>query len=314
MREQIANFFKGFAIGAANVIPGVSGGTIALITGIFERLVNAIKSFDLKALRLLLKGKIKEFVEYTDLVFLIVLALGAVVSIFTFARLLDYLFTYYPIYLWAYFFGLIAASVFYVAKTIDKVTVSVVISFVIGAVVAYGVTVIRPGHPNDNFWYLILCGIISISSMILPGISGSYVLILMGNYKLIVIDAINSLDLRILVPFAIGAAVGIVAFANLLSYLYKRFKNQTIALLTGFILGSLSILWPWKHSYDIDHHLIPADKFGHLLTETKAVFFKNYFPNLDSVFLWAVVFAILGFLSLVLLETWAQKFDTSSKA
>ncbi len=312
MREQIANFLKGFAIGAANVIPGVSGGTIALITGIFERLVDAIKSFDLKALRLLLKGKIKEFVEYTDLVFLIVLGIGAVVSIFTFAKLLDYLFTYYPIYLWAYFFGLIAASVFYVAKTIDKVTVAVVISFIVGAAIAYGVTVIRPGHPNDNFWYLILCGIISISSMILPGISGSYVLILMGNYKLVVIDAINTLDLRILVPFAIGAAVGIVAFANLLSYLYKRYKNETIALLTGFILGSLSILWPWKHSYDIDHNLIPADKYGHLLTDAKAVFFKNYFPQIDSIFLWAVVFAILGFVTLVIIETWAQKSDSKS--
>ncbi len=308
MNEFVSNFLKGFAIGAANVIPGVSGGTIALITGIFERLINSIKSFDLKALKLLLHGRIKEFVQYTDFIFLVQLAIGAVVSIFTLARILDYLFVNYPVFIWAYFFGLIAASVYYVGKTIERVTLSVVISFFVGAIIAYGITVVRPGHANDNFWYLILCGIISISSMILPGISGSYVLILMGNYKLIVIDAINNLDLRILVPFAIGAAVGIVAFANLLSLLYKKYKNQTIALLTGFILGSLSILWPWKYSYDLNHNLIPTNEFGKLLTDTKAVFFKNYFPHIDKIFFWAVLFAILGFLTLVVIEAWAKNY------
>ncbi len=313
MREHIANFFKGFAIGAANVIPGVSGGTIALITGIFERLIDAIKSFDLKAAKLLFSGKFKEFVKYTDLVFLLVLTLGAVVSIFTLARVLDYLFTNYPVYIWSYFFGLIAASVYYVGKTIDKITLSVVLFFILGAAVAYGVTIIRPGHSNDNIWYLMLCGVISISSMILPGISGSYVLILMGNYKLIVIDAINNLDLRILIPFAIGAAVGLIAFAHLLSMLYKKYKDQTIALLTGFILGSLSILWPWKHSYDLNHNLIPADKYGRLLTDAKAVFFENYFPKPDSVFLWAIVFCILGIITLVLIENWAKRFDSNAQ-
>ncbi len=309
MNELLSNFLKGFAIGAANVIPGVSGGTIALITGIFERLINSIKSFDLKALKLLLKGRIKEFVQYTDFIFLMELALGAVVSIFTLAKLLDYLFVNYPVFIWSYFFGLIAASVFYVGKTVDKVTISVVVSFIVGAIIAYGVTVVRPGHPNDNFWYLILCGIISISSMILPGISGSYVLILMGNYKLVVIDAINNLDLRILVPFAIGAAIGIIAFANLLALLYKKYKNQTIALLTGFILGSLSILWPWKYSYDLNHNLIPTDQYGKLLTHAKAVFFKNYFPHIDKIFFWAVFYAILGFLTLVIVEAWASSYE-----
>ncbi len=307
MKEYLANFLKGFAIGAANVIPGVSGGTIALITGIFERLIDAIKAFDIKALRLLLKGKIKEFIEYTDLIFLLTVALGAVVSIFSLAKLLDYLFTYYPIFVWSYFFGLIAASVYYVGKTIDKITISVIISFIVGTIIAVVVTILHPGQPNDNWLYLILCGIISISSMILPGLSGSYVLILMGNYKLIVIDAINNLDLKILIPFAIGAAVGIIAFANILSILYKKYKNETIALLTGFILGSLSILWPWKHHYDLNHHLIPTDKFGHLLIHTKGVYFKNYIPAADNMLLWAILIAIAGVLTLVLIENWANK-------
>ncbi len=302
MREHITNFFKGFAIGAANVIPGVSGGTIALITGIFERLIDAIKSFDLKALRLLFKGKIKEFIEYTDLIFLIVIGLGMVVSIFSLAKLLDYLFTYYPIYIWSYFFGLIGASVYYVGKTIDRVTVGVVVWFLVGAGTAVVVTLFHPGHPNDNWLYLILCGIISISSMILPGLSGSYVLILMGNYKLVVIDAISTLDLKILIPFGVGVVVGLIAFANVLSILYKKYKDQTIAALTGFILGSLSILWPWKNSFDLNHHLIPADRFGHLLENINAVYFKNYLPHWNSTLVWAIIIAISGVLTLVLLE------------
>ena len=307
MREHIANFFKGFAIGAANVIPGVSGGTIALITGIFERLINAIKSFDLKALKLLLKGKIKEFIDYTDFIFLVVIGIGMVTSIFSLARLLDYLFTYYPIFIWSYFFGLIGASVYYVGKTISRVTLGVVLWFVIGAGIAIIVTLIHPGHPNDNWLYLILCGIISISSMILPGLSGSYVLILMGNYKLIVIDAINNLDMRILIPFGVGVVIGLIGFAHILSILYKKYKDQTIAALTGFILGSLSILWPWKHSYDLNHNLIPTDRFGHLLQQADAVYFKNYLPALDSTLLWAVIIAIAGALTLILLESWANK-------
>ncbi len=302
MKENIANFFKGFAIGAANVIPGVSGGTIALITGIFERLINSIKSFDLEALRLLLKGKFKEFARHTDLVFLIWITIGAVVSIFSFAKLLDFLFTNYPIFIWSYFFGLIGASVYYVGKTIDKITTGVVIAFVVGLAIAIGVTMIHPTHSNDNPFYVFLCGVVSITSMILPGLSGSYVLILMGNYHLIVIEAINNLDLSILIPFALGAAVGIIAFAHVLAWLYKRYKDQTIALLTGFILGSLSILWPWKYSYDINHNLIPADKFGKLLSDSEAFFYKAYFPHLDMNFVIALLIAAAGALTLVLIE------------
>ena len=307
MKENIANFFKGFAIGAANVIPGVSGGTIALITGIFERLINSIKSFDLEALRLLLKGKFKEFARHTDLVFLIWITIGAVVSIFSFAKLLDFLFTNYPIFIWSYFFGLIGASVYYVGKTIDKITTGVVIAFVVGLAIAIGVTMIHPTHSNDNPFYVFLCGVVSITSMILPGLSGSYVLILMGNYHLIVIEAINNLDLSILIPFALGAAVGIIAFAHVLAWLYKRYKDQTIALLTGFILGSLSILWPWKYSYDINHNLIPADKFGKLLSDSEAFFYKAYFPHLDMNFVIALLIAAAGALTLVLIERAANK-------
>ena len=160
-------------MGAANVIPGVSGGTIALITGIFERLINSIKSFDLKAIKLLFKLKIKEFIVHTDLYFLIAVIFGILIAIISLARLFDYLFTNFPIYIWAYFFGLVIASVYFVGKTVQKWTISVIITFVIGTIIAVLISVLSPASENNGFIYLILCGVAAICRMILPGLSGS---------------------------------------------------------------------------------------------------------------------------------------------
>jgi putative membrane protein len=237
---------KGMAMGAANVIPGVSGGTIALITGIFERLINSIKSFNLKAVKLLLRGKIKEFTEHTDLYFLIAVFLGVVVAVVTLARLFDYLFTNYPVYIWAYFFGLVLASVYFVGKTVEKWSVPAIITFIIGTAIAVIISVLNPATENRSFFYLLLCGVAAICSMILPGLSGSFILFIMGNYKLVAIDAINERDTGVIVPVLIGAVVGLIAFSHLLSWVLKKFRDQTISLLTGFILGSVAILWPWQ--------------------------------------------------------------------
>ena len=308
IKEATINFFKGFAMGAANVIPGVSGGTIALITGIFERLIDSLKSFDVKAFRLLMKGKIKDFAEHTDLVFLIVVLLGAGVSIVSFAKLLTYLFINYPIFIWAYFFGLILASVWFVGKTIDKFTVGVVFWFIVGSAVAITITLIKPAGESTSFWYLFISGIVAICSMILPGLSGSFVLVLMGEYEL-VLRAVDNFDFAILVPVALGAIVGLLAFAHLLSWLYKKYKNQTIALLTGFILGSLWILWPWKNAYDKNGILLPADKFGKILADVKpeTLIYQKYLPHFDSIVIIAIVLAILGFFTIWILEKTASK-------
>lgn len=258
MKELFGLFFKGMAMGAANVIPGVSGGTIALITGIFERLINGIKSFDIKALKLLIKGDFKAFVVHTDLVFLLVLFMGIGISILSFARLFDFLFTNYPVYIWSFFFGLILASVFFVGKTIEKWSWDVVLIFIVGLAIAITITFLKPASQNESFWYLIFCGVIAVCSMILPGLSGSFVLILLGNYKLVMIDAINQLRLDILFPVVLGAVVGLLGFSYLLSWVFKRYRNQTIAVLTGFILGSLGIIWPWKNEIvqQLDHKKI----------------------------------------------------------
>ncbi len=301
MKENLINFLKGFAIGTANVIPGVSGGTIALITGIFTRLIDSIKSFDLQALKLILKGKFKEFTEHTDFVFLVWVMSGVAVSIFTLAKLLEYLFINYPVFIWSYFFGLIVASVWFVGKTVEKWTFSVILSFVIGTAIALVITFLNPARENSSFGYLFLSGIVAICSMILPGLSGSFVLILMGEYEL-VLHAVGTLDLKVLIPVALGSVVGLLAFSHFLSWLYKKFKNQTIALLTGFILGSLGILWPWKNSFDKAGNLIPADEFGKLLTDAKVYTFERILPQMNWITAVAIILMILGFLTITFLE------------
>jgi len=246
VKEYSLYLVKGMGMGAANVIPGVSGGTIALITGIFERIIHAIKSIDLIALRLLFKGKIKELLERVDFYFLVAVLSGMVISIVTFAKLFKYLFANYPIYIWSFFFGLIVISIFYVGKTISKWKFSVIVSFVIGTAVAVWISYMNPAAPNDSTLYLMICGVVAVCSMILPGISGSFVLILMGNYELIMIDAVSEGNIGILAPAVFGGIVGILALSHVLSWIFKKYKDQTISLLTGFILGSVSILWPWK--------------------------------------------------------------------
>lgn len=248
IKNAVFLVLKGIAIGTANVIPGVSGGTLALITGVFERLINAIKSFNLKAIKLIANGKLREFAVYTDLSFLLLIITGMVIAIFSAARLFDYLFTNYPVYIWSFFFGLILASVWFVFRTIEKWDLSVIITGIVGVIIAAGVTFLTPAQENDNIFYLMVCGAVAICSMILPGLSGSFVLMIMGNYKLVAIDAINELRLEILVPFAIGAGIGLLAFSHLLAWVFKHFRNQTLALLTGFIAGSLGVIWPWKES------------------------------------------------------------------
>ena len=304
MKQYIIYFIKGMAVGIANIIPGVSGGTIALITGIFERLINSVKSFDLKAAQLLVKGQWKAFAQKTDFYFLMTLLAGVGGAIIVLARLFDFLFQNYPVYIWAFFFGLVLASVYFVGKTVEKWKTSVVIAFVAGTAIAIGLSLVNPAAANDNFFYLMLCGVVAICSMILPGLSGSFVLILMGNYQLVAIDAINNRNFDVIIPVGIGAVAGLIAFSHVLSWVFKRYKDQTIAMLTGFILGSLSILWPWKepeYLTDVAGNFIM--KHGEKVIARYSVILPEH---LTTEVLIAAVFMIAGILSIVLVEKMAQ--------
>lgn len=307
MREHIANFLKGFAMGVANVIPGVSGGTIALLTGIFERLINALKSFDVEAVRLLLKFKFKEFAQHVDFGFLLSVFVGVGVSIISVAKLLEFLFQSYPVYVWSFFFGLILVSVWFVGKSIGKIDVAAAVSFVVGAAVAFGLSVMNPATENTAFWYLIICGAVAICSMILPGLSGSFVLILMGNYQLIMIYAVSHFDMKIIIPVAIGVVVGLLAFSHFLSWLLSRYARQTMAVLTGFIFGSLGTIWPWKNPVYLMQDGAEVLKNGKPIIQS----YQMYFPQEFSVeVVVAILLMIAGMAALWALERSSEKTKT----
>ncbi|MCB2220580.1 MAG: DUF368 domain-containing protein [Bacteroidetes bacterium] len=291
---------KGVAMGAANVIPGVSGGTMALITGIFERLINAIKSFNVKAVKLLFSFQFKAFAGHIDLYFLMAVFGGIFIAIVSLAKLFDYLFTNYPVYIWSYFFGLVLASVYFVGKTVTKWTPVVIITFIIGAGAAIVISVLNPAKENSGYLYLLLCGVVAICSMILPGLSGSFVLILMGNYQLVMIDAVNTWNFEILVPVGIGAIAGLLAFSHLLSWVFSRYRDQTISLLTGFILGSVSILWPWQEMIYL------KNESGEMILkngEPIVMQYQRYLPDsLSTEVIFAILIAAAGVVSIWIIE------------
>jgi len=240
-------------MGAANVVPGVSGGTVAFITGIYERLLNAIKNFDTKALSLLQRKRFGDFVKHIDFMFLLVLGLGVVVSVFTLAKVLDVLYVSHKIQVEGAFFGLIAMSIYSVAKMVKTWRGAQAIMLLLGCGIAVSLLFVDQAQESRNYAYLALCGAVAMCSMIIPGVSGSFVLILLGNYKLIMIDSVNALRERdlgtalpILAPVGIGAVLGLVILSRLLSWLFKKYNDSAVALITGFVAGSLAIIWPWK--------------------------------------------------------------------
>jgi putative membrane protein len=305
MKEYIGYILKGLGVGIANIIPGVSGGTIALITGIFVRLINAIKSFGPGAIKLLFQGKLKAFAEKTDFYFLVAVFSGVFLAIVLLAKIFGFLFEHYPVYIWAYFFGLVFASIYFVGKRVDKWSAPAVISLIIGTGIAVIISMFNPATENQGFFYLMLCGVVAVCSMILPGLSGSFVLILMGNYQLVAIDAINNRDLTILLPVAIGAVVGLIAFSHLLSWVFKHYKDQTIALLTGFILGSLNVLWPWKKEEFL------LDESGEMILKKGEPIVSKYvsiLPDAMTKEVWiAILLVVAGIVSIVALELTALK-------
>lgn len=233
-------------MGAANVIPGVSGGTIALITGIYERIIQALRSFRPAQFRLLLNGEPKNFWQAIDGGFLTWLFLGVAISIVTLARLLEWLLVNYEQPTFGFFFGLIAVSIYYVGKAVNRWRIPEGLFLLAGTSIAVAISLMVPAGENAHPIYVAFCGVAAICSMILPGLSGSFVLILMGNYTL-VLEAINELNLGILIPLALGCGFGLLGFAQILGWLLKQFREFTLATMTGFVLGSLLLIWPWKY-------------------------------------------------------------------
>jgi len=298
---------KGIAMGTANVIPGVSGGTIALITNIYERFINALKNINFTAIKLLFTGKIKELISYIDLYFLLQVFTGVLIAFFTIAFLLKYLFLHYPIYTWAFFFGLIIGSSWLIIKKLNKMTLWYWVLLLIGISIPVIMVFLKPINENDNLFYILFCGIIGTSGMVLPGISGSYLILLLGNYKLIMLDAVTTLNLRILIPFLIGSILGLIIVSYFISLLLKKYYNQVLSLLAGFVIGSLALIWPWKYSIDFTHGLLLQNKFGALIDANgQLINFKPYIikyqyflPEIDTQFWISILLIIIGIIIVV---------------
>lgn len=295
IKQYISTFFKGMAMGIVNVIP-VSSGTVSLIIGVFERFINSIKSLNLKAFKLLFKGEFSEFARRTDIKFLLTLIFGIMAGMILTAISLKAIFKKYEVYAYAFFVGLIIASVLYVLGMIGKKTPKMIILMIIAIVISFFLSIKSNPYPNDNFIYLILCGVIGALGMIVPGISGSHLMLLMGNYELIVTQAIPQIakwstwgqGMMILLPFVLGAIVSIISVSYLLSWLMKEYRNETLSVLSGFMIGSLPVVYPWKE-------VLPG-----------MYDYYFYFPPMNNEFVVAVVMAVVG-ASLVLVLSYYSK-------
>ena len=287
---------KGFAMGAANVIPGVSGGTIALLTGIFNELIGALNALlTPKAWKLLFKGSFMEFWEYIHGTFLLWLGAGVVASVFSLAKLMEYVLSHHPVQTWAFFFGLILVSaVFMLADLKGKKAVDV-LWLAIGAAMGAAICLLSPSTTPDAPWFIAICGAIAICTMILPGISGSFILVLLGKYDYIM-GAVSNLDIPVLAVFAVGCVVGIVAFSKILHWLIAHFEKQTLLVLIGFTVGSLVKVWPW------------ADKAAY-----QAANALTGCPEGELHILSAVICALVAAASVIVLEVLAHRAKGAGK-
>jgi putative membrane protein len=245
MNNRLILFLKGVAMGAADTVPGVSGGTIAFIAGIYEELVSSLRSINPEALRLLIGFRLKAFWEHINGTFLSFLFLGILTAIAVLSRLILFLLMDYPVLLWAFFFGLIVASTLVVTRKIRKWDLKVVSGCFCGALLGYAITVASPAETTTALWFVFLSGMIAICAMILPGISGSFILVLLSKYEYI-LRAVKDVDLVIILTFGTGTVFGLLSFSHLLNWMLNRFYNITIAFLTGVMVGSLNKVWPWK--------------------------------------------------------------------
>ncbi|MEL6976254.1 MAG: DUF368 domain-containing protein [Bacteroidota bacterium] len=325
---------KGLCMGAANKVPGVSGGIVAFVGGFYEEFIYSLQKINSKAFKLLIAGRFKSFFQYTNAQFLSLLILGMLISYFSVSRLLDYFLDKKELFVWATFFGMILGSIYYISKDFDHWNKKTITAGIIGLGIGISISFLSPATANDNLFFIFFCGMISVSGMTLPGLSGSFILILLGNYVLLLVDSVNALYftfsevisgdfgflkdpermniLKILAVFTLGSLTGLVTFSHLLSYVLKHYKEISTAVIIGFITGSLGVLWPWKKT------IFQTDAQGQVLLDSNGdpiiQNYQRFFPNFLETETWtALIFIILGIAILLLLD-WYGKNRKDRKA
>jgi len=307
IKDYLIIAMKGMGMGAADVVPGVSGGTIAFITGIYEELIESIKSVDLNAIKLLLGFKFKDFWKAVNGNFLLSIVVGIAISFVSLAKLIKYLLEQHPILIWSFFFGLIVASAIVIARKITEWKLRSIIAMIVGIGIAYMVTVVTPAETTNAYWFLFLSGALAICAMILPGISGAFILLLLGKYEF-VLSALSNFKLDVIAVVGIGAAAGLLSFSNLLSWLLRKYHNMTIALLSGFMIGSLNKVWPWKETLStfVDRHGVE-----------KALVQANILPQTFETIsgqganlAFAIILAIMGFGLIIIMDKFSPESES----
>ncbi len=291
---------KGIAMGAADVVPGVSGGTIAFISGIYEELIETINKISFNTIKILRNEGVKKAWQSINGNFLLSLFVGMLISILSLARVVKWLLENEPILLWAFFFGLVLASVIFIAKQIKKWNPATVVMLIIGSSLGYYITILPPMSATaSSSLFLFLAGSLAICAMILPGISGGFILLLLGAYKP-ALDALHDKDFKTIFLLGAGAVVGLLTFSRLLKWMFNTYKNATLAMLTGFVIGSLNKVWPWKK-------VLQSEMINGKLKILKEKSISPFNFEGDHQLWLATVFAIIGFLVIIVLEKTATK-------
>ena len=314
-------------MGAANKVPGVSGGVVAYVAGFYEEFIYSLQKVNKTAFKLLLNGRFKSFFHYINGRFLSLLFLGMIVSYFSISKVLDYFLIHYELYIWSLFFGLIIGSIYSINKDFNDWNFKTILSLAIGIILGVSISFLDPAKENDNLFFVFFCGIISVSGMTLPGFSGSFILILLGNYVLLLVDSVNALSdtfyeiirgdfrvfhnserirmLKVLVVFTLGSVTGLVTFSHMLSYILKHYKSITTASIIGFIVGSLGVVWPWKKTiYRLTDSGLPThDSTGKQIVEN----YERFIPSLNGETYLAIMYIVLGIAIVLALEWYGEK-------
>jgi uncharacterized membrane protein len=327
LKDRLFLVIKGLAMGAANKVPGVSGGVVAFVAGFYEEFIYSLQRVNKTAFKLLFNGRFKSFYRYINGRFLSLLFSGMIVSYFSVSKILDYLIVNYELYVWSTFFGMILGSIYYISKDFNAWNKKTIIALILGAIAGVSISFLDPVTENDNLFFVFFCGIISVSGMTLPGFSGSFILIILGNYVLLLVDSVNALNdtifdilsgnfefvhsqvrmrmLKVLAVFTFGSVVGLVTFSHILNYILKHYKNTTLATIAGFIIGSLGVVWPWKNT------IYKSNSEGiFILDSTRNQIISNYeryFPEFNTQTYIAIAYIALGILIVLGLEWYGQR-------
>jgi len=311
-------------MGAANKVPGVSGGVVAFVTGFYEEFIYSLQKFNFKSFKLLFNARFKSFFQYINAKFLGILIFGMVVSYFSISKLLDFLIESYELNVWSTFFGMVVGSIYYIGKDFKIRSVKTIIFILFGVIGGLSISFLKPATENDNLLFVFFCGIISVSGMTLPGLSGSFILILLGNYVLLLVDSVNALYdtladvvrldfsfaqnpkrtrlLQVLGSFTAGSLFGLITLSHLLNYVLKYYKKITFSIIIGFITGSLGVVWPWKEN------IFKTDLLGNPILDTNGDpvldNYSRYWPEISQFSTWVGFFFILVGILIVLGLAW----------